>query len=86
MFDVSNDEAARRSLMLRREHDAPVADLPERRLMVALFGDAIRCIEKYRHARDARSRTRPAKELQWVLSDDNQSLFAFFAKPWPSSA
>lgn len=77
MFDVSNDEAAKRSLMLRREHDATVTDLPERRLMVALFGDAIRCIEKYRNARDTRSKTRLAKELQWVLSDDSQSLFAF---------
>jgi len=76
MFQVSYEEA-NRVVVLRREIHPSVLDAPERRLMVALVADAIRCIEKYRNARDSRSRSRYAKEVQWMLSDDKDSIFAF---------
>ena len=76
MFQVSYEEA-KRVVVLRRELDPSIVDVPERRLMVALVADAIRCIEKYRNARDSRSKARYAKEVQWMLSDERDSLFAF---------
>ncbi|MFN2427302.1 MAG: hypothetical protein ABR587_12750 [Candidatus Binatia bacterium] len=76
MFQVSYEEA-RRVVVLRRELDPSLVDVPERRLMVALVADAVRCIEKYRTASDSRSKARFAKEVQWMLSDEKDSLFAF---------
>jgi hypothetical protein len=66
-----------RPSLLGHERSNPPADLPERRLMVALVRDAIRCIEKYRTARDTRGKRLFAKEAQWMLSDDDDSLYAF---------
>ena len=73
---ISYDEM-KRSPLFGHERFSPPSDLPERRLMVALVRDAIRCIEKYRNARDTRGKRLFAREAQWMLSDDNESFYAF---------
>lgn len=50
---------------------------PEHRLMIALMRDAIRCIERYRCACDSLGRRRFEQELDWILSDDTDRLYAF---------
>ena len=45
--------------------------------MIALIRDALRCIAKYRYARDKRGKRLFAQETQWVLSDDADWLYAF---------
>ncbi|MFN2425261.1 MAG: hypothetical protein ABR587_02295 [Candidatus Binatia bacterium] len=71
-------DATQRTLMLRAEHSSVSADtLPEHRLMIALVRDAIRCIDKYRHARDFRGKRLFAQDAEWVLSDDTGWIYAF---------
>jgi hypothetical protein len=50
---------------------------PEHRLMIAIFRDAIRCIEKNRNARDFRGRRLFQQDAQWTLSDDTGWVHAF---------
>lgn len=50
---------------------------PERRLMVAIFRDAMRCIEKYRNAHDRRGKRLFALERDWLLSNDTSRVHAF---------
>lgn len=77
MPEVAHDPAAYDSL-LRCEHLTPCSDIaPERRLMVALMRDAMRCIDKYRHARDAAGRRLFEQDAQWVLSDDRTWVYGF---------
>jgi hypothetical protein len=77
MPDLSHD-VAQRSTLLRSEQSVPASELlPEQRLMIALVRDALRCIERYRYARDTRGRRLFAQEAQWVLSNDTDWLFAF---------
>ena len=77
MPDLSHD-VAQRNTLLRSEHSVPYSELlPEQRLMIALVRDALRCIERYRYARDTRGRRLFAQEAQWVLSNDTDWLYAF---------
>lgn len=71
-------DATERAVLLRAEHSSARADtLPEHRLMIALVRDAIRCIEKYRNARDFRSKRLFEQDCQWMLSDDTGWIYAF---------
>jgi len=45
--------------------------------MIALVRDAIRCIEKYRHARDFRGKRLFAQDSEWMLSNDTTWIYAF---------
>lgn len=75
--DASDDSQAYATL-LRREHASPHSDIPpERRLMVAMMRDAMRCIDKYRHARDSRGRRIFEQDAQWMLSNDRSWVHAF---------
>jgi hypothetical protein len=77
MPDLSQD-VAQRNVLLRSDISVPTAELlPEQRLMIALVRDALRCIERYRYARDTRGRRLFAQEAQWVLSNDTDWLYAF---------
>jgi len=77
MTDLSQDVSLR-STMPRSDLFAPQPEvLPEQRLMIALVRDALRCIERYRYARDTRGKRLFAQEAQWVLSNDTDWLFAF---------
>lgn len=77
MPDLSQD-VAQRNVLLRSDVSVPTAELlPEQRLMIALVRDALRCIERYRYARDTRGRRLFAQEAQWVLSNDTDWLYAF---------
>jgi hypothetical protein len=63
---------------LRAEQFAHRLDVqPEQRLMIALMRDSIRCIEKYRRARDTVGKRHFAEESRWVLSNDRDWLYAF---------
>jgi hypothetical protein len=54
------------------------ADIPpERRLMIAILRDAMRCVEKYRRSRDGRGRRLYEQEAKWILSEDTSWLHAF---------
>jgi len=65
-------------MMLRREHHIPHSEIPpERRLMVALLRDAMRCIDKYRHARDSHGRRLFEQDAEWILSNDASWVYAF---------
>ncbi|HXC50939.1 MAG TPA: hypothetical protein VN634_08650 [Candidatus Limnocylindrales bacterium] len=65
-------------MLLRREHSSPHSDIPpERRLLVALMRDAMRCIDKYRHARDSQGRRRFEQDAEWILSNDASWVYAF---------
>lgn len=71
-------DVADRALLLRSENAGAEVEIPpERRLMIALVRDAIRCIVRYRSGRDSRSRRLFAEEVQWVLSDDMDWFYAF---------
>lgn len=71
-------DVTQRTLLLRAEHSSPSSDTPpEHRLMIAMVRDAIRCIEKYRHARDFRGKRLFAQDCEWMLSNDNSWIYAF---------
>jgi hypothetical protein len=71
-------DAMESAMSLRTMHNRCNEDLPpERRLMIALVRDAIRSIERYRHARDVRGRRIFAEEVQWILSNDMSWFYAF---------
>ena len=71
-------DVSQRTLLLRADHSSPSSDTPpEHRLMIALVRDAIRCIEKYRNARDFRSRRLFDEDSRWLLSDDTSWIYAF---------
>lgn len=75
--EVSYD-VTERSQLLRADHSSPGSDTPpEHRLMIALVRDAIRCIEKYRHARDFRGKRLFREDSEWILSDDHTWIYAF---------
>ncbi|HEY2774945.1 MAG TPA: hypothetical protein VGK20_12940 [Candidatus Binatia bacterium] len=44
---------------------------------MALMDDAVRCVGKYRHARDIIGRKRFAEEARWILSNETGWLHAF---------
>lgn len=71
-------DVAQRNMSLRSERSTPnVETPPEHRLMIALVRDAMRCIERYRHARDSRGKRLFAQESEWILSDDVDWLYSF---------
>lgn len=60
------------------EHSPVSSDtLPEHRLMIALLRDAIRCVEKYRNAREAHRRRLFEADSRWFLSDDASWICSF---------
>ena len=50
---------------------------PERVLMVAVLRDAITCLEKYAAFRSLRNKRLFHESIEWILSDDCESLFSF---------
>jgi len=65
-------------MQLRAEYPSSQSDTPpEHRLMIALVRDAVRSIEKYRHARDFRGKRLFAQDSDWVLSNDTGWIYAF---------
>jgi hypothetical protein len=50
---------------------------PEKRLMLAVFEDAVACFQKYIHARDTRGKTVFAEAEEWILEKDSDWLFSF---------
>ena len=71
-------DAFQRTVPLRSEHSTPHSDVPpEHRLMIALLRDALRRVEKYRHARDFRGKRLFAQEAEWILSNDTSWIYAF---------
>jgi hypothetical protein len=71
-------DVAQRNMSLRSERSVPhVETPPEHRLMIALVRDAMRCIERYRHARDLRGKRLFALESEWILSDETDGLYCF---------
>ena len=66
------------AMTFRRERFTPHSDTPpERRLMVAMMRDAMRCIDKYRYARDSRGRRLFEQDAEWILSNDASWVYAF---------
>ncbi len=45
--------------------------------MVALIRDAMRCIEKYRYARDSHGKRLFEQDAEWILSNDASWVYAF---------
>lgn len=77
LLDYSCD-VLQRSLLMRADHFAGDPETaPERKLMIALVRDAIRCIDRYRHAGDSRGKRLFADEARWVLSNDTSWIFSF---------
>jgi hypothetical protein len=51
--------------------------LGERRLAVAVFEDAVHCLEKCRKAADLESRTLYVEAEQWIESKEREHVFSF---------
>ena len=49
----------------------------ERRLAVAVFEDAVHCLERFRNARDYESRALYWEAEQWMDSREKEDLFSF---------
>ena len=49
----------------------------EHRLLVALIQDAIECVQKHMHARDAKRRQLFLDAQSWIGSDDDRGVFSF---------
>jgi len=49
----------------------------EHRLLVALIQDAIECVQKHMHARDAKRRQLFLDAQGWIGSDDDRGVFSF---------
>jgi hypothetical protein len=70
--------ALSRSVPIRAAHVECRSDpAPEKRLMIAVVRDAVRCIEKYRHARDILGRQRFLEETRWILTNDRARACTF---------
>jgi hypothetical protein len=52
-------------------------DRGEERLMLAVLKDAVECIERYRYAYGARSRSTYHDALRWIRGHDHTWLFSF---------
>ncbi|MEO8603449.1 MAG: hypothetical protein ABI629_12805 [bacterium] len=50
---------------------------PERRLMMAILADVIRCIEKYRSHTDARGRRMFVQAKQWLVAEEPSWPYSF---------
>lgn len=49
----------------------------EKRLMIAIFKDAVECLEKYRGSRSGSGQVHYQNALEWVLDTDTEWLFSF---------
>jgi hypothetical protein len=49
----------------------------EHRLLVALIEDAIECVQKHLHARDAKRQQLFADARDWIVSEDDRGVFSF---------
>ena len=49
----------------------------EKRLMIAIFKDAVECLEKYRSARSSSGRSNYQDALEWIQDRDTDWLFSF---------
>jgi hypothetical protein len=49
----------------------------EKRLMIAIFKDAVECLDKYRGARSSLGRSQYQNALEWVLDKGTDWLFSF---------
>jgi hypothetical protein len=50
---------------------------PERKLMLAILDDALRCREKYLYAKDRRGKKLFREAEEWLLSEDDDRVFSF---------
>ena len=50
---------------------------PEHRLRMAVLGDAIRCVGKYRFATGARGQRRFHEVMRWLISDETDWPYSF---------
>lgn len=51
--------------------------LPERRLMLAILGDAVQCIQRYALARNSHGRVAFQEAAAWFESTESEWLFSF---------
>jgi len=49
----------------------------EKRLMIAVFKDAVECLEKYRNSRNSLSRELYQNSLEWIEDQSTEWLFSF---------
>jgi hypothetical protein len=49
----------------------------EKRLMIAIFKDAVECLDKYRGARSSAARSQYESAIEWVKDTDTDWLFSF---------
>lgn len=49
----------------------------EKRLMIAIFKDAVECLDKYRHTRSSAGRSQYESAIEWVKDTDTDWLFSF---------
>ena len=65
-------------VILPSQHFQPPGKLtPERRLMMAVLDDAIRCVEKYRCSTDARGRRVFFEAKRWLLAEEPNWPYSF---------
>lgn len=50
---------------------------PEKRLMLALLDDALKCYQKYWRAKSRRGKTQFDEAQQWFWASDREDLFSF---------
>lgn len=67
-----------RGAMLRNESAATDRETaPEKKLMIAILRDSMRCVERYRGAKNPSGRRCYQREAEWILSDDTSHVHGF---------
>jgi hypothetical protein len=51
--------------------------MPEEKLMFAVLNDAVECVTRYRNAKSGRYETLYRDARDWILTNDNASVFSF---------
>lgn len=65
-------------VVLPSQHFAPHGKLvPERRLMIAVLHDAIRCVQQYRCVKSPRNRRLFDEVERWLLADESDWPYSF---------
>jgi hypothetical protein len=78
LFESARGERARIELReYLHTHDRDGSIFPEKRLMLVMLEDALKCLSKYAETRNRRSRRVFEQTEQWVFASNNEGVFSF---------
>lgn len=77
MTDASRNFSQLDILLPSQQLRSTTKHMPERRLMVAVFHEALECLVKYRAAADPKGRRAFAEARQWFLAEEAEWPYSF---------